>query len=431
MNICIYYIYRKRGEHINEKHYIILHLFSSTGTMNLSSKRLKGYPRNRIGRIKKKKKYKKCFSIRRGVICAFWSAILIWLFFVLKMFLYLFHKNPRSDNKVKMDQPIIHTNVKQKEVSSSGKIFEIARIRFNTQNIRGNDNKKYAIIERVKHHEINEKIYNEKNKLVQKLENKFVKDQKNHGIIFKSSEIGQVLDIWPSPQYLLMMNKTTTRNNKVIRLDKNKGLDIIFANNMNNIDNVIIDPTTEILASTIHFPTYETCRLKYEDKERDIVIIKTLIVEKISIKEFKRKLKETGEDNVNDNINEKPSDPVFDKQEYYRLIMDENIAKIEAVSHIGILHGIRTFSNLFNDNLGLIVTRENHCPTVEINPMKILDFPRFLYRGFLIDSAHHYKSLAFLKRLIFAMGMMKLNTLHWHMTDRKYIYIYIILLYLF
>ena len=105
--------------------------------------------------------------------------------------------------------------------------------------------------------------------------------------------------------------------------------------------------------------------------------------------------------------------------------MDENIAKIEAVSHIGILHGIRTFSNLFNDNLGLIVTRENHCPTVEINPMKILDFPRFLYRGFLIDSAHHYKSLAFLKRLIFAMGMMKLNTLHWHMTDRKYIYIYI------
>ena len=184
------------------------------------------------------------------------------------------------------------------------------------------------------------------------MENKFVKDQKNHGIIFKSSEIGQVLDIWPSPQYLLMMNKTTTRNNKVIRLDKNKGLDIIFANNMNNIDNVIIDPTTEILASTIHFPTYESCRLKYEDKERDIIIIKTLIVEKISIKEFKRKLKETGEDNVNDNINEQPSDPVFDKQEYYRLIMDENIAKIEAVSHIGILHGIRTFSNLFNDNLG-------------------------------------------------------------------------------
>ena len=54
--------------------------------------------------------------------------------------------------------------------------------------------------------------------------------------------------------------------------------------------------------------------------------------------------------------------------------------------------------------------------------MKILDFPRF-YIEDAIDSAHHYKSLAFLKRLIFAMGMMKLNTLHWHMTDRKYIYI--------
>ena len=60
---------------------------------------------------------------------------------------------------------------------------------------------------------------------------------------------------------------------------------------MNNIDNVIIDPATEILASTIHFPTYESCRLKYEDKERDVIIIKTLIVEKISIKEFKKKIK--------------------------------------------------------------------------------------------------------------------------------------------
>ena len=84
--------------------------------------------------------------------------------------------------------------------------------------------------------------------------------------------------------------------------------------------------------------------------------------------------------------------------------MDENIAKIEAVSHIGILHGIRTFSNLFNDNLGLIVTRENHCPTVEINPMKILDFPRFLYRGFLIDSAHHYKKSCIFKTINFCNG---------------------------
>ena len=67
----------------------------------------------------------------------------------------------------------------------------------------------------------------------------------------------------------------------------------------------------------------------------------------------------------------------------------------------------------------LILTGKLHCPFFTLNPIKVLDYPRFLHRGFLIDSAHHYKSVEFLEGLIFSMGLMKMNTLHWHLTDHQ------------
>lgn len=48
---------------------------------------------------------------------------------------------------------------------------------------------------------------------------------------------------------------------------------------------------------------------------------------------------------------------------------------------------------------------------------KIADAPRFGWRGLLLDSARHYQSPAFIRALIDAMALSKLNVLHWHLTD--------------
>jgi hexosaminidase len=49
--------------------------------------------------------------------------------------------------------------------------------------------------------------------------------------------------------------------------------------------------------------------------------------------------------------------------------------------------------------------------------MRIIDSPRFAWRGLMLDSARHYQSPEFILQLIDWMALHKLNVLHWHLTD--------------
>ncbi len=53
----------------------------------------------------------------------------------------------------------------------------------------------------------------------------------------------------------------------------------------------------------------------------------------------------------------------------------------------------------------------------DIPRLAITDQPRFPWRGFMLDSARHYQSPAFIRDLIDWMALHKLNVLHWHLTD--------------
>lgn len=48
---------------------------------------------------------------------------------------------------------------------------------------------------------------------------------------------------------------------------------------------------------------------------------------------------------------------------------------------------------------------------------KIMDYPRFKYRGILIDVSRHFRSIEFLERQIDMMSRLKFNHLHLHLTD--------------
>jgi len=54
---------------------------------------------------------------------------------------------------------------------------------------------------------------------------------------------------------------------------------------------------------------------------------------------------------------------------------------------------------------------------VEIPALHISDWPRFQWRGLMLDSARHFQSVADIKKLIDWMSLHKLNVLHWHLTD--------------
>ena len=52
-----------------------------------------------------------------------------------------------------------------------------------------------------------------------------------------------------------------------------------------------------------------------------------------------------------------------------------------------------------------------------IPKVKIVDYPRFEWRGWHIDPCRHFMSVADIKKQIDVMSQYKINTLHWHLTD--------------
>ena len=48
---------------------------------------------------------------------------------------------------------------------------------------------------------------------------------------------------------------------------------------------------------------------------------------------------------------------------------------------------------------------------------KIMDYPRFPYRGMHLDVSRHFFPVEFIKRYIDLIAMYKMNIFHWHLTD--------------
>jgi hexosaminidase len=75
------------------------------------------------------------------------------------------------------------------------------------------------------------------------------------------------------------------------------------------------------------------------------------------------------------------------------------------------MHGLETFSQLVEWS-GVNYT----IPSV---PIQISDFPRFPWRGFMVDTARHFIDVATLKRQIEGVSASKMNVLHWHIVDAE------------
>src|ERR1051326_6386639 len=99
--------------------------------------------------------------------------------------------------------------------------------------------------------------------------------------------------------------------------------------------------------------------------------------------------------------------PSVDEDESYTLDVTDKQAVLQAATVVGALRGLETFLQLLEgDREGFYV------PAVQIN-----DAPRFRWRGLLIDVGRHYEPMGVLKRNLDAMAAVKLNVLHWHLTE--------------
>lgn len=100
------------------------------------------------------------------------------------------------------------------------------------------------------------------------------------------------------------------------------------------------------------------------------------------------------------------SDPsvIQNNPEGYQIVINSSAINIYALNNTGAFYALQSLRQLWNQN-----------PI--ITGAMITDYPRFKYRGVLLDTARHYFSLAEIKTLIDIAATHKLNTLHIHFAD--------------
>src|SRR5579863_9873408 len=95
------------------------------------------------------------------------------------------------------------------------------------------------------------------------------------------------------------------------------------------------------------------------------------------------------------------------EDESYTLTVTGSGAKLSAPTTLGVLRGLQTFLQL------VAIT-----PTGFAAPaLAIHDQPRFAWRGTMIDVSRHFIPLEVLKRNLDGMAAVKMNVLHWHLSD--------------
>jgi hexosaminidase len=97
------------------------------------------------------------------------------------------------------------------------------------------------------------------------------------------------------------------------------------------------------------------------------------------------------------------------EDESYQLEISSTHAVLTAKTPLGALHGLETFLQMVQPTpAGFAVTA-----------VTIQDQPRFAWRGLLIDVCRHFIPLDVMKRNVDGMAALKMNVLHWHLSDNE------------
>jgi hexosaminidase len=99
--------------------------------------------------------------------------------------------------------------------------------------------------------------------------------------------------------------------------------------------------------------------------------------------------------------------PVLNENESYRIDITYRQALLSASTVVGAIRGLETVLQLVeSDRRGYF-----------LSGVKVQDQPRFPWRGLMIDVARHFEPVEVLKRNLDAMAAVKLNVLHWHLSE--------------
>jgi len=101
--------------------------------------------------------------------------------------------------------------------------------------------------------------------------------------------------------------------------------------------------------------------------------------------------------------------------ESYELTVATNHVLIRAPTQAGLFYGVQTLLQLLPPEIfatNVVQGVDWQAPCVQIQ-----DWPRFQWRGFMLDVSRHFFTKQQVEQLLDVMAEQKLNTFHWHLVD--------------
>jgi hexosaminidase len=95
--------------------------------------------------------------------------------------------------------------------------------------------------------------------------------------------------------------------------------------------------------------------------------------------------------------------------ERYTLLVSQGRIRLSADHPLGILRGLETFLQLVGPHPA--------APGFAVPDLELRDEPRFPWRGLSLDVSRHFIPAEGIKRTIDGLAAVKLNVLHWHLSD--------------
>ncbi|NVM17442.1 MAG: beta-N-acetylhexosaminidase [Candidatus Lokiarchaeota archaeon] len=102
-------------------------------------------------------------------------------------------------------------------------------------------------------------------------------------------------------------------------------------------------------------------------------------------------------------------------EEGYCLKINQKRILLTACKPVGIFYGIQTIRQL----LPIEIEKKEKLSDIEwiIPSIEIKDFPRFSWRGYMLDEGRHFLGKEAVKHVLNLMALFKMNVFHWHLTE--------------
>ncbi|RAW00291.1 beta-N-acetylhexosaminidase [Pseudochryseolinea flava] len=177
--------------------------------------------------------------------------------------------------------------------------------------------------------------------------------------------------------------------------------------------NAIIPAPVSVAYQQGSFQLGSTTIIGVQVKHAESSTIAAYLADKIKVATgFHLKIVTSGESSIQFVINPKADTKLG--REGYTLHVTEKKITVTANSGAGLFYGVQTLLQLLPKEIEStkVVSKAWHVPVVSIT-----DYPRFAWRGMMLDVSRHYFSKAYVKSFIDRMARYKFNRFHWHLTD--------------